>query len=132
MHKKTKGKIAELMVSAKLLEMEWKILTPLGENNRYDLVAEKDGNFIRIQVKYVTPTSGVLDVNCKSSNNWSVLRYTPDEIDVLAVFDSINRNIYFVPVTKLNSSTIKLRIEPTKNRQKKKIRFAQDFEKLVL
>jgi len=132
MHKKTKGQIAELMVSVKLMEMGWKVLKPLSENSRYDLVAEKDGKFIRTQVKYVTPTRGILDINCKSSNNWSILRYTPKEIDVLAVFNPISREIYFIPVSKLNISTIKLRIEPAKNNQQKRIRFANDFKKLDL
>ena len=73
MHKKTKGSIAELAVAAELVKEGWHILVPYGENTRYDLVAEKDGRFVRIQVKYVTPKDGKLYVNCCSSNNWSVL-----------------------------------------------------------
>jgi hypothetical protein len=132
MDKKAKGKIAELMISAKLMEMGWKISNPLCENTRYDLLAEKNGKFVRVQVKYVTPSKGVLDVNCKSSNNWSILRYTTKDIDILAVYDAMSRNIYFIPASKLNISAIKLRIEPTKNQQQKLIRLAQDFEKLVV
>ena len=132
MHTKTKGKIAEMMISAKLMELGWKVLLPFGENNRYDLVAEKEGKFIRIQVKYVTPTKGILDINCKSSNNWSILRYTPNEIDFIAVFDSVNHNIYFISVSKLNLSSIKLRLDPPKNNQRRKIKYAKDFENLLV
>lgn len=132
MQKKTKGKIAELVVSTKFMEMGWRVLNPLCEDTRYDLVAEKNGKFIRIQVKYVTPNNGVLDVNCKSSNNWSILSYTSKEIDILAAYDSLNHDIYFVPVSQLNTSAIKLRIKPTKNKQQKRIRLARDFKKLVV
>ena len=109
-----------------------KVLLPFGENNRYDLVAEKDGKFIRIQAKYVTPTKGLLDINCKSSNNWSILRYTPKEIDFIAAYDSVSHKIYFIPVSKLNISRLQLRVEPAKNNQRKRIKYAKDFERLLI
>jgi len=127
MHKKTKGSIAEMAVAAKLLKMRWSILFPYGENSRYDLVAEKNGKFVKVQVKYITPCNGVLDVNCKSSNNWSVDKYTAKQIDFIAAYDSENNEIYFVPSTKFNSSCIKLRIKPTKNKQKVSINTAGNF-----
>jgi Holliday junction resolvase len=43
MHTKTKGTIAEMAVVACLLEKGWKVLLPVGENQRYDLVAERGG-----------------------------------------------------------------------------------------
>jgi hypothetical protein len=110
-----------------LIEDGWHVLFPIGENSRYDLIAEQKGKFLRVQVKYVTPKKGVLDVNCRSSNNWSVLHYTPEEIDVLAVYDSVNKEIYYIPVSKINYSLFKLRIEPAKNNQKSKINLAKDF-----
>ena len=132
MDKKAKGKVAEMAVSAKLMKMGWKILVPLCENTRYDLAAEKNGKFAKVQVKYVTPRMGKLDINCKSSNNWSILPYSTKEIDVLAVYNSDNHDVYFIPSANLNNSTIKLRVAPTKNKQHKGIKFARDFKKLVL
>ena len=87
MHKKTKGSIAEFHVCADLMRKGWRVLLPYGENSRYDVVAEKDGRFLRVQVKYVTPKNGVLYVHCQSSNNWSVESYTPSQIDVIAAFN---------------------------------------------
>jgi len=78
-------------------------------------------------VKYVTPKKGVLDVNCRSSNNWSILHFTPKDIDILAAYDSINKSIYFVPSSKINHSLFKLRIDEPRNNQKAKIHFAEDF-----
>ena len=119
-----------MYVTARLIEDGWRVLHPIGENNRYDLVAERDGKFIRIQVKYVTPKKGVLDVNCRSSNNWSVLHYSAKEIDVIAAYNAQTRDIYYIPVSKINRSLIKLRIFPTKNNQKININSAEKFLKL--
>lgn len=130
MHKKTKGSIAEMAVSLHLMEMGWNILFPFDENNRYDLVIEKEGKFARIQVKYVTPKNGVLNVNCRSSNNWSVLKYTAKEIDLIAAYDSINKSIYFIPVRNVNNSVFKIRINQAKNNQKIGIHPAKDFLKI--
>ncbi|HCP09019.1 MAG TPA: hypothetical protein DIT25_04450 [Candidatus Moranbacteria bacterium] len=130
MHIKTKGYIAEMYVAARLIEDGWRVLNPIGENNRYDLVAEKDGKFVRIQVKYVTPKNGAMDVNCRSSNNWSVLSYSAKEIDVIAAFNPEDKLIYYIPVSEINKCTFKLRIKPTKNRQKLKVHLTDDFVKL--
>lgn len=127
MHKKTKGSIAEMVVAAKLMEKEWKVLFPFGENCRYDLVAEKDGKFVRVQVKYVTPRNGALDVGCKSSNNWNVDKYTAEQVDFIAVYDSQNKDVYFVPSSKFNSSSIILRLSKTKNNQRVGIKKAENF-----
>ena len=117
-HIKTKSCIAEMYVVARLIGDGWKILNPIGENNRHDLIAERKGKFIIIQVKYVTPNNGVLNVNCRSNNNWSVLHYSSEEIDVIAVFNSENKSIYYIPVLDINHSLFKLRIKPAKNKQK--------------
>ncbi len=129
MHKKTKGAIAELHVCADLMKEGWHILLPYGENNRYDVVAEKDGRFLRVQVKYVTPRNGKLYVHCQSSNNWSVDPYTAAQIDVIAAFNPQDQRVYYVPAGKMCKSAMALRLEPTKNGQKKKIRYAKDFDK---
>ncbi len=130
MHKKTKGSVAELAVASRLMRDGWHVLVPYGENTRYDLVAERAGKFIRIQVKYVTPKNGTLCVNCRSSNNWSVLPYTAEEIDVIAVYDASSESIYYVPAADMRGSAMKLRLEPARNHQKAKIRFASQFIEL--
>lgn len=132
MHTKTKGSIAEMAIAARLLQDGWKVLLPIGENNRYDLVAERGGKFVRIQVKYVTPKNGVLDVNCRSSNNWSVLHYSPEEIDAIGVYGSNDGATYFIPVNKINRSSFKLRITETKNKQVRGIHGAKNYSSSIV
>lgn len=128
---KDKGAIGELLVASHLLKQGWHVLFPYGENHRYDLVVEKSGQFRRLQVKYCTPKNNTLRVNCRSSNNWSVLQYTADEIDAYAVYDPLHDHVYFVPIHAFkNRNLISLRIGETKNQQTKKIHNANEFAEL--
>ena len=127
MNKKHKGDIAEHAVAQKVIESGWNVLWPDSDACRYDLVAEKDGCFVRIQAKYVTAKNGHLEVNCRSSNNWSVKPYTRDEIDVMAVYEPDNRNVYFIPVDKINKKAFNLRVLKAKNNQAAKLHLAEEY-----
>ena len=130
MHKKRKGSIAELAVATRLMKEGWNVLVPYGENTRYDLVAERGDRFLRIQVKYSTPKDGRLYVNCRSSNNWSILPYTAKEIDVIAIYNVRDESISFVPVAKMRKSAMYLRLDPTKTNQRLRVRFAKECYEL--
>ena len=133
MHKKTKGSVAELIVAARFMEQGYEVLFPYGENARYDLVAHKKGSFIRVQVKFVTPRKGAIQIGCRSSNNWSVKSYTSDEIDMLAAYSPIDGSVYLLPIGEINRQTVSLRLEPAKNNQVAHIRPADHYllEKLL-
>ena len=47
------GSVAELAVSAKLVSLGYDVSLPFGEMS-YDLIADKDGRLIRVQVKSAT------------------------------------------------------------------------------
>lgn len=130
MHKKEKGVIGELAVAAHLAREGWQVLFPYGENCRYDLVIERNGIFKRVQVKYSTPKNGALRINCRSSNNWSVLPYTAEQIDMYAVYDSEHKDIFFIPIQETNTSVMNLRIAESKNNQQTNIRFAKDYREI--
>ena len=125
--KKKKGDIAELAVAAHCLKNGYQVLFPYGEDTRYDFVLEREGLFKRVQVKYVTPKGGALEVSCRSSNNWSVRAYTTDEIDILAVYDSSSESVYFIDVKIIGKRSIKLRLSASKNNQTKGVHLAEDY-----
>lgn len=127
--KKSKGDVAELAIATKLQELGFVISFPFSENARYDIVAEKEGEFHRIQAKYSTPKKGALRVNGYSSNNWSVKHYSPQEVDVFGVFNPESSKVYFIPAKDMNRTGMNLRIEKTKNNQGKLTHNASDFEK---
>lgn len=51
MHTKQIGDISEAMVAAVLLRSGRVILKPIGDNQRYDLVIDNNGKFLRVQCK---------------------------------------------------------------------------------
>lgn len=126
---KQKGDIAEAFVTYILKQNGFNVLVPWGEDNRYDLVSEKKGIFKRIQVKYVTPKDGTLLVNLRSSNNYNIIHYSRKEVDIIAAYCSKYKKVYFIPLGSINNaSTFKLRLEPTKNKQKKFVVEASKYE----
>ena len=130
MHTKLKGDIGELITAQELLRRGWHVAFPYGENLKYDLIIEKEGIIKRVQVKTVIPKNGVLHINCRSSNNWSVIHYSKDDFEVLAAVDLIANKVYFIPSEKIGKSLINIRIEPAKNYQKKGINLAEQFSSI--
>ncbi|MBI5700400.1 hypothetical protein HZC34_00930 [Candidatus Saganbacteria bacterium] len=117
---KEKGNLAEIKVAAFLIQKGFNVLIPWGENQRYDLVAEKNGLFVKIQVKYVAPKMGHLTVPLRSANNWKVVKYNKNELDFVAAYNPENDIIYFIPLKSIrNTATINLRVSGPKNNQKK-------------
>lgn len=78
------------------------------------------------------PKEGVLEANLRSCNNWSVRRYSANEIDMIAVCDASNQNVYFVSKKDFDQSSIRLRVAAAKNGQKRFTRSAEDHVMLPL
>lgn len=105
------------------------MLLPWGEDSRYDIVTEKKGIFKRIQVKYVTPKNGTLDIAIRSSNNYNIIHYSPKDIDIIAAYSPKQNKVYFIPLGSIkNRRVCRLRLMPTKNRQKKFVVMASKYE----
>ncbi len=125
---KQKGDIAEAYVMYALKQNGFNVLIPWGEDVRYDLVSEKNGIFKRIQVKYVTPKNGVLEVRFRSSNNYNIIHYTDSNIDIIAVYYDKEKKIYFIPLSGADKGGYKLRLVPAKNNQKKFVTLSTKYE----
>jgi len=73
------------------------------------------------------PRKGVLHINCRSSNNWSVSHYQERDFEILAAVNLETGKVYFIPSAKMRKSLIDLRLTSTKNNQKKGINMADEF-----
>lgn len=126
---KQKGDIAEAFVTYLLKQNGFNVLIPWGEDNRYDLVTEKNGVFKRIQVKYATSGDGIVEVRMRSCNNHKVIHYSKNDVDVIAVYAPEYNKVYFVPLVGIaNRSVCKLRLRPAKNKQIKRVVMADRYE----
>ncbi len=123
------GDISEANVMAALLEAGYSIAVPFGENQRYDLIAERDGMFLRVQVKTGRLRNGVILFNGYSSHSHrkgvSCRRYAGD-VDLFGIYCRQNETVYLVPIAdvRLKGS---LRVVPTANAQREKIRWADQY-----
>ena len=104
MDKILKGDISKAFVIAKLLKEGYRVLEPLSENSRYDLVVELNGKFIRIQVKtiYYKNDFQVYEMVCYSTTRRNKVhiknKYTSEEIDFIVGYNLDKDEIYTFPI----------------------------------
>ena len=130
-HTKNKGELGVLKSQVDLCSKGYLILTPLSEHSPFDIVAYKNGEFIRIQVKYRSVNSkGFLFVRFSSSYSTSKgyceKSVDKSEIDIYCVYcPETDKCYYFDP--KKFKSTVNIRINKSLNNQSEKINFAEDY-----
>ncbi len=123
---KAVGERSEAQVLAKLLQAGKVVLTPFGDSQRYDLVVDEAGVFIRVQCKTAQLGKGVLSFPCCSTNwNKGTRRNYRGEADIFAVYSPEGDQLYLVPVDQVGVKSASLRLSPP--RQKKRVRMAVDY-----
>lgn len=132
LHRKTKGDVTEAYVTARLLQLGYTALRPVGDNARYDLVIEKDGHFGRVQCK--TARWGDADqgslVFSVCSTNWYLRdgkRGYHGDADWFGVYFRPLRTVYLVPVSGCGHTEVRLRIVPARNNQLNRVRLASAY-----
>jgi PD-(D/E)XK endonuclease len=107
---------------------------PLGENTRCDLVIEREGRLERIQIKTGRLRLGAVVFRVCSSYahhpNPKILRRTYDgDIDFFGVFCRESGRVYLVPIADVPTrNSAALRVDPPRNNQLQKVRWARDYE----
>ncbi len=132
-HTKVKGDLGVLKAQLDLYEQGFTILTPQTEHSPFDLVAYRDGEFRRVQVKYRSVDRyGKLDV--KFSTCWTDKKGTHTvpidkrEVDLYCVYCPDTDECYYLDPDEF-SSTASLRVEAPKNNQKRNVKFVADYRR---
>ena len=130
-HTKNKGDLAVLKVMSSLGEQNFLILNPLTEHAPFDIVAYKNQEFRRIQVKYkAAKNEECIEVNLRScwadKNGNHVVPLDKSEVDIIAIYCPETDSCYYIK-TELCNQSISLRLEPPKNNQVKGVRLAKDY-----
>ena len=129
------GEVSTSQVLAALVLMGKQVLEPFGDSARYDLVIEEDdGRFLRVQCKtgriicgaMYFPTSST--VARSRSGVKTVRRAYRGQIDLFGVFCPDNRKVYLVPVGDVPQNSAWLRVEPPRNNQQSRIKWASAYE----
>jgi hypothetical protein len=128
-----KGEIGEAMIIADLMRQGHDIAIPFGHNQPFDLIVirKEDGRLEKVQVKYTTSDGNVIRAVIRSSSAWVAHRYTPEEVDWIAIYEATGNRCFYIPSQVWDGHTqLALRLEPTRNGQQKKIRWASEFARL--
>ena len=128
-----KAETARVKVEARALELGVICSRPSVEGTRYDCVLDIEGKLYRAQIKYCNclsaHSSGAITVRLRSNVGQGAARcYTKDEVDALLVYiPSIDKICFFPQEVFCGKTGINIRLEPTRNGQKKGCLLAQDF-----
>ncbi len=130
------GDISQLRVSAALIEAGKFVFQAVGQAGRSDLVFEDERGLFRVQSKTGGIFNGAMFFPTQSlraarrDTEWKrVARDYQGQIDYFGVFCPDNGKVYLVPIGVANThSRCYLRLTPPKNNQKKRIRWAREFE----
>jgi hypothetical protein len=124
-----KGNTTESKVLAALVERDFAVLLPFGEGHPYDLVVHVASDcFLRIQCKTARIHKGCILFNSRSTDHGNGPGSYVGLADLFGVYCPPAESIYLVPVLQVPRSNVFLRLEPTRNNQRRGIRFAADYE----
>jgi hypothetical protein len=106
-------------------------LLPSGFNQRYDMVIDAGGRFVRAQCKTGRLRAGSIIFNTcsvRSNTRAAHARAYDGEADVFLVYCADVAKVYVVAVDEAARRSMRLRVEAARNNQCQKIQWATDFE----
>lgn len=100
------GVVSELKVMSQYVDRGYSVFTPFAVGERSDFIAEKNGRFVRVQVKTGSTFNDGRELMACSQRP-----YTKEEVDVLVIFDPYAETYYYIPVEHVeNMTNIRLRL----------------------
>jgi hypothetical protein len=125
------GLRTEAAILAELVHRGYSVLIPFGTNQRYDLVVDMNGRFVRAQCKTGRLRNGVVRFparSTRSNSHGTFFRGYDGQIEIFLVHCPDTEQIYAVPVEDVPATDGWLRVSPTANGQKQGVRWARDYE----
>lgn len=97
-----KGYLGQTLVERELIKHGWNLYKPLLENGKVDLIAEKNNEYLRLQIKTIqkSDNSKVIPVRKISHNmgEYKIKRYDKNDIDYFVGVDIDTNDIYILPI----------------------------------
>ncbi len=133
-HTKEKGDLGVLKAQLDLFEQGFVILNPVTEHAPFDLVAYREKEFRRVQVKYKSlDRTGAITVHFRSSwadkNGTHMRQIDKSEVDLYCIYCPDTDECYYLDPKDHNRS-VTLRVETSKNNQSVNVNLAADFRRV--
>ena len=128
-----KGAIAEAAIALAAMKLGVDAYRPLGEGGRCDLILDVGPRLLRVQCKWAALADEVLIVRCytfrRTRTGWKKTTYSADEVDAIGAYCMELDRCFLIPIELVATRpTIQLRISPTRNNQRRRINWADDFD----
>lgn len=126
---KAVGEVSEGIVLAHLLKQGKTVCLPFGNNQSYDLVIEKAGVFVRVQVKTARLRNGCVVFDTCSKNTITNKRAAyHGRADLFMAYCPATEKIYAIPVDECGVREVCLRVDSPRGGATSSIRWARDYE----
>lgn len=123
------GNAAEAAVLSAFVQREFDVLVPFGAGQPYDLAVHVSAHaFLRVQCKAAWPRGGCLIFNCRATDHGRGNLPYVGLADIFGVYFPPRRSVYLVPIDAVADTEGRLRLEPTRNNQRRRVRLAADYE----
>ena len=125
------GLRSEAAILSELVRRGYSVLVPFGVNQRYDLVLDLDGRFVRAQCKTGRLRNGAVLFSTQSirTNRTQIeFRGYRGEAEYFLVYCPANAGIYAVPVDETPARQMSLRVSPSQNGQAVGVNLASEYE----
>lgn len=128
-----KGNQTEINCIAAFINLGYMVSTPVGQHERYDFIADVEGQLFKIQCKTARSINdgSCLEIEIRSTvlkKEGKIIHktYNDYEVDYFATF--YNGKCYLVPFCECGVRCKKLRLTPPLSNQIKNINWASDYE----
>jgi len=126
------GDIAETQAVAELVKQGYLVSVPTSGHCPYDLVLDKNGELLRVQVKHAMLREEGNKLRCSlkrsnpNANGTNDSYYTNDEIDAYLIYCPQKDTLYWIDFDDAPDANIVLRFESSIDHPE--IRWAEDYE----
>ena len=122
-----RGNATEAALLNAFVAKGYDVLVPFGDGHPYDLVVDLGGpDFLRVQCKTARPVDGCVVFNGRSTDHGRGRMTYEGRADIFGAYFPPEDKVYLVPV--LSNFILRLRLGPTRNNQRRGVRFAGDYE----
>jgi hypothetical protein len=123
----TRGDITEAVVLAALVKLGLDVLVPFRQDGPYDLVVHLPDRFVRVQCKAGRERGGCVVFNSAGTDHGRGRLNYRGRADVFGVYCPELDQVFIVPVEDAAGFATSLRLRPSRNNQRRRVRDATDF-----
>ena len=113
---------------AALIHHDYYVLLPFGDGQPYDLAIDLGGPFLRVQCKRGWLERGCVLFNTHATDHGRGRQSYLGRADIFGVYFPPTDSVYLIPIEAIPRFGGRLRLEPTRNNQRRGIRMAADYE----